>query len=159
MFDVVSKILLSKQDASRPVLRIIVRELLANCVIEPLLVYFTPNSGNNLLLLALTAGSGEEGEKKEEEEKEEKPEKVGDIKWRAKQSENFENKTKSNPSIIYASGSQTPKAKKAARMRGAEAPEGFKTIQEVRRRSPPQARGQRRGGSPPHSPAGRSSRC
>ena len=132
VFDVVSKILLSKQDASRPVLRIIVRELLANCVIEPLLVYFTPNSGNNLLLLALTAGSGEEGEKKEEEEKEEKPEKVGDIKWRAKQSENFENKTKSNPSIIYASGSQTPKAKKAARAKGeAEAPEGFKTIQEA----------------------------
>ena len=104
VFDTVSKILLKKEDASRPVLRIIVRELLANSVVSPLLVYFTPASGNALLLWALNMSSGEEDEealaaakKKEEEEAAKAKQPQGDIKWRAKQSEEFENKQKHNP--------------------------------------------------------------
>ncbi|QDZ18518.1 Phox-associated sorting nexin [Chloropicon primus] len=132
VFDTVSKILLCKQDASRPVLRIIVRELLANSVIEPLLVYFTPMQGNCLLLAGLTMGSGEEKDKEEDKE-EDKPDKVGDIKWRAKQSENFENKTKSNPSIVYTSTSgKKDKKKKGAKTKddGDSRAPAFGTIEE-----------------------------
>ena len=99
-FDTVSKILLRKQDASRPVLRIIVRELLSNSVIEPLMNYFTPMQGNGLLLWVLGMEDAE-AKKKVEEEKTEKKE--GDIKWRAKQSENFENKHELDPNMIYSS--------------------------------------------------------
>lgn len=101
VFDVVSSVLLNEENASRPVLRIIVRELLANSVIEPLLGYFTPMQGNGLMHWALSVESKKDEDTKEEEEK---PKEQGDIKWRAKQSVEYESRHKKNPSLVYVSG-------------------------------------------------------
>ena len=86
--------MLKDEDADRPLQLTIVRELLSNTVLMPLLLFFIPEQANALLLWILTMGEEKkEGEEAPKAGDEAKVPKEGDIKWRAKQSEEFENAT------------------------------------------------------------------